>query len=139
MLGVHNRSRSMYRLLTAILLTSFAVPAASAPDWRQARDYEVRLSSFDIEPGTMRLRAGEPVRLRLVNVSQGDHSFSADAFFAAAQMRNRDKRLAVGGSIDVPAGDVREVIVVPAAGRYRARCGNLLHRILGMSSEIIVE
>ena len=129
----------MFRVLVPVLAILCAAPAAAAPDWRQSRDYEVRLSNFDIQPQTMQLRAGEPVRLRFVNISEAAHSFSAGEFFAKAQLRNRDKRLVSGGSIDVPAGDVREVIVVPTAGRYRARCGSVLHRILGMSSEIIVE
>jgi uncharacterized cupredoxin-like copper-binding protein len=129
----------MFRVLAPTLLILGAAPAAAAPDWRQSRDYEVRLSNLDIQPKTMQLRAGEPVRLRLVNISDAAHSFSAGQFFAKAQLRNRDKRLVSGGAIDVPAGDVREVILIPAAGRYRARCGNVLHRILGMSSEIIVE
>jgi len=129
----------MYRLLAAALLLAAAAPASAAPEWRQSRDYEVRLSNFHIEPGTMRFKAGEPVRLRLVNISPTDHSFSADGFFRSAQIRNRDKKVVGDGSVAVRAGDVREVVLVPAAGRYRARCGSLFHRILGMSSEIIVE
>ena len=129
----------MSLLLAALMLAAATAPAASAPEWRQSRDVEVRLSSFDIEPETIRLAAGEPVRLRLVNTSQGSHSFSAPDFFRAAQLRSRDQRRVPNGSIDVPAGDAREVALVPAAGRYRARCGNVLHWILGMRSEIIVE
>ena len=126
----------MSLLLAALIL---AAPAASAPEWRQSREVEVRLSSFDIDPGTMRLKAGEPVRLRLVNTSQSSHSFSAPDFFRAARLRSRDQRRVTDGSIDVPAGDAREVALVPAAGHYRARCSNVLHWILGMRSEIIVE
>ena len=128
----------MFRLLATLLALS-AVPAAAATEWRQAREVEVRLSNFDMAPGTIMLRAGEPVRLRLVNISQSDHSFSADSFFAAGQLRNRDAKAVSGGSINVPAGDVREVVLVPAAGRYRARCGHFLHWMLGMRSEIVVE
>lgn len=127
----------MYRLLIPLLL--IASPAAAAPDWRQSRDYEVRLSNNDIEPRRIQLRAGEPVRLRFVNLDPTGHSLSAGDFFSRAQIRNRDKRWVSGGRIAVPAGDVREVVLVPAPGRYRARSGNLLHRILGMSSEIVVE
>ncbi len=129
----------MYRVVLPLILILGAVPAAAAPEWRQSRDYEVRIADMDFEPQTIRLKAGEPVRLRLVNISEASHSFSAGGFFSRAQLRNRDKRLVSGGSVTVPAGDVREVLLVPAAGRYRARCGNLLHRILGMSSEIVVE
>ncbi len=125
-----------------LLILAFALlasPAAAAPEWRQARDYEVRLTSYDIAPREMRFRAGEPVRLRLVNVSGQTHSFDADGFFSAAQIRGREARAVRGGKVIVPPGDVREVVLVPKAGRYSVHAGNLLSRVLGMSSRIIVE
>jgi hypothetical protein len=128
----------MYRLI-AVLLAFLAAPASAAPEWRQARDYEVRLSSFDIEPQVMRFRAGEPLRLRLVNISQQTHSFDADGFFAAAQLRPREAQAVRGGKVVVPPGDVREILLVPRAGRYSAHSGSLFSRVLGMSSRIIVE
>jgi hypothetical protein len=138
MLGPHIfRSRPMLRLLVCFLL--LATPALAAQEWRQARDLEVRLSNFDMQPATITLQAGQPVRLRLVNVSPAAHSFSADDFFARAQLRGRERRLVSGGKVLVPANDVRELVLIPAPGRYRARTGNLLTRLLGMSSEIVVQ
>ncbi len=128
----------MFRL-TAIILALLPAPALAAPEWRQARDYEVRLSSFDIEPRTMRLRAGEPLRLRLVNISEQPHSFDADGFFAAAQLRPREAKAVRGGKVTVPPGSVREILLVPRAGRYSAHSGSLFNRVLGMTSRIIVE
>jgi hypothetical protein len=128
----------MYRL-AALLLALLPASAVAAPEWRQARDYEVRLSSFDIEPGTMHFRAGEPLRLRLVNVSGQPHSFDADGFFAAAQVRGREARAIRSGKVVVPPNDVREILLVPKAGRYSAHSGSLFNRVLGMSSRIIVE
>jgi uncharacterized cupredoxin-like copper-binding protein len=125
--------------LFALVLALLAAPASAAPEWRQARDYEVRITSFDIEPRTMRFRAGEPLRLRLVNVSQQAHSFNADGFFDSAQIRSRGRDAVKGGKVVIPPGDVREILLVPKAGRYSARSGNLLYRVLGMSSQIIVE
>lgn len=130
--------RSMRASLLPILLAC-AAPAPAAPEWRQARDVELRISNFDFAPGTIRLRSGEPVRLRLVNVSPTAHSVDADAFFARAQVRTRDGRAVQSGKVIVPANDVRELVLVPAPGRYRARSGNFVTRLLGMSSEIIVE
>jgi uncharacterized cupredoxin-like copper-binding protein len=124
-------------VLTLLLLT--ASPAAAAPDWRQAREYDVLLSSFDIEPRTMSFRAGEPLRLRLINNSVEPHSFSAEGFFAAGEVRERERSLVRGGSVTVAPGETREVLIVPKAGRYSARCGNLFHRIMGMSARIVVE
>ncbi|HEX8401836.1 MAG TPA: hypothetical protein VF628_09055 [Allosphingosinicella sp.] len=128
----------MFRLAAATLVL-LAAPALAAPEWRQARDYEVRLTGDDIEPRTMRFRAGEPLRLRLVNVSGQSHSFEAGDFFAAAQLRPREARVLRGGKVIVPAGDERTLLLVPRAGRYSAHSGNLLRRILGMNSAIIVE
>jgi uncharacterized cupredoxin-like copper-binding protein len=124
-------------ILTLLLLT--ASPAAAAPDWRQAREYDVLLSSFDIEPRTMSFRAGEPLRLRLINNSVEAHSFSAGSFFAAGEVRERERSLVSGGTVTVAPGETREVLIVPKAGRYSARCGNLFHRIMGMSARIVVE
>jgi len=128
----------MLRLAATLLLLT-PVPAIAAPEWRQARDYEVRLSSFDIEPRTMRFRAGEPLRLRLVNISEQAHSFDADGFFGSAEIRPREAKTVRGGKVIVPPGSVREILLVPKAGRYSAHSGSLLRRVLGMSSRIIVE
>lgn len=129
----------MVRTIIVALALLAVGQASAAPEWRQARDFEVRLESFDIEPRQMRFRAGEPLRLRLVNVSAQAHSFDAGSFFARAQLRRRESRLLRGGKVVVPANDVREILLIPARGRYSARSGSLFNRLLGMSSEIIVE
>ena len=129
----------MYRLCLLARLSLVAAPAAAQTDWRQAREVDVLLSNLDIEPETIRRRAGEPVRLRFVNSSHIPHSFSAGGFFKAGQYRNRDKAAVGGGSVEVGPGDTREGGLVPAKGRYSARCSNLFHRIMGMSARIIVE
>jgi uncharacterized cupredoxin-like copper-binding protein len=124
-------------LLTAALLATHA-PAEAAPEWRQAREYEVLLSSFDIQPGTMEFRAGEPLRLRLINNSTIPHSFSAGDFFRAGDVRPRERKLVSGGTVQVGAGETREILIVPKAGEYSARCSNLFHRVMGMSAKIRV-
>jgi uncharacterized cupredoxin-like copper-binding protein len=125
--------------LPILLALALAPAAAPAQDWRQSREHELVVSNFDISPGEIRLRAGEPVRLRLINRSDRGHSLSAPALFAAAKLRNRDKASMSGGSVNVGAGEVRELLLVPAPGRYKLRSGNFLYRLLGMSSEIVVE
>src|SRR4051812_20120455 len=115
-----------------------AAPAA-AQEWRMAPEYDVQLSTYDIQPGEIRLKAGEPVRLRFVNNSNQGLTFSAGDFFRSAQMRRRDSGLVKGGSIRVPPLSTRTVLLMPKAGRYRAQGANLFHRLLGMSGRIIVE
>jgi plastocyanin len=124
------------------LLIPFAILAAApaaAQDWRMAPEYDVQLSTWDIRPAEMKLKAGEPVRLRLVNASNQGLTFSAEKFFAASQLRRRDGALVKGGTVEVPPLSTRTLVLVPKAGRYRVQGGNFLHRLLGMSGRIIVE
>jgi len=127
----------MRRLLVSVAL-AIAAPAA-AQEWRMAPEYDVLLSTYDIAPEEIRLKAGEPVRLRFVNNSNQALSFSAGGFFKAAQLRRRDGATVKGGTVEVPALSTRTVVLVPKAGRYKARGGNFVHRVLGMNGKIIVE
>ncbi len=129
----------MRSFLLSLSLLPLAAPAQAAPDWRDAREFDVLLSSFDIQPQSIAFKAGEPVRLRLINNSSISHSFSAGDFFSSGEVRPRDKKLVSGGKVDVGPGDTREILIVPKAGRYGARCANLFHRVMGMSARIVVE
>lgn len=129
----------MRRSCLLFLFVALGSPAAAAPDWRQAREYDVLLSSFDIQPPTMNFRAGEPLRLRLINNSVEAHSFSAPGFFAAGEVRSRERKAVGNGNVSVGPGETREILIVPKAGRYSARCSNLFHRVMGMRARIVVE
>jgi len=121
----------MMRSLLLPFLAMLAEPAA-AP-------VTVRLSSFDFSPATIRLRAGQPVVLRLVNSGKGGHNFAAPAFFAAARIDPQSAPLVRRGAVEVGSRRSVEVGLVPSAGRYRLRCTHLLHSTFGMSGEIVVE
>ena len=127
----------------AFLILAFsaaAMPAiAQAPDWGRAARAEVRLSSFAYSPETIRLRAGQPVVLRFVNVSDGGHNFVARKFFAAAAVRSSDRAAVAGGKVELKGGESRDVGLVPKAGRYKVKCTHTFHAILGMTGEIVVE
>ena len=127
----------MRRLLLPLALL-LATPAA-AQDWRMAPEYDVQLSAYDIRPGEIRLKAGEPVRLRFVNNSNQGLTFAAGDFFRSAKMRRRDSRLVRGGAVRVPPLSTLTIALVPRPGRYGARGANLVHKLLGMSGRIIVE
>ncbi|HWT13289.1 MAG TPA: cupredoxin domain-containing protein [Allosphingosinicella sp.] len=128
------------RLLLLLLAFLVAAPAAAQePQWRTAPEYDVLLRPYAFEPDPIRLRAGQPVKLRFVNQGQATFSFSAGDFFRSARIRSRDSDLAGDGHIRLAPGERRTIALVPAAGRYRARSGNLIHRLLGMSVRIIVE
>ena len=122
-------------LLVSLLL---AAPAA-AQEWRMAPEYDVLLTSFEVQPKTIRLKADEAVRLRFVNNSEQPHRFSAAAFFRSAQLRGRDRDLVRGGSIRVAPLSDETIALVPRAGRYKVTGDNLFRRVLGMSATIVVE
>jgi uncharacterized cupredoxin-like copper-binding protein len=121
-----------------------AGPAAPAGlDWAGAPAVEVALDEYAFHPERLALRQGQPVVLRLVNRGDRAHDFTAPAFFASAATRPGDPVAAAlraaGGSVDVPAGQVREVALVPlAAGSYPVDCEKPLHGLFGMTGEVVV-
>lgn len=133
----------MPRRILFLLAFLVALPPAQAaqqqPEWRQSSEYDVLLRPFGFEPRVIRLEAGRPVRLRFVNSGQASLSFRAPAFFASARLRPRDAGLGSSGVLRLAPGERRTIALVPVAGRYRVRSGNLVHRLRGMSGEIVVE
>ena len=112
----------------AYLLLAFPLLGASP----LATPVTITLSSFRFDPAQLRLVAGRPYLLRLVNPGGRGHNFVAPEFLAAARAgRNR---------IDVPAGETLDVaITAPAPGRYKVKCSYFGHAMMGMKGEIVVE
>ena len=130
------------RRFAFILGLAFAASLSSAqpaPEWRTAPERDVLLRPWAIEPGTIRLEAGRPVRLRFVNQGQATHSFSASEFFRSAQLRPRDADIAASGRLRLAPGERRTVALVPAAGRYSAGSSNLVQWMLGLRAAIVVD
>jgi len=128
----------MRRLFFLFALAALAIPA-SAQEWPRAPEYDVLLTSYDIQPEVIRLRADQPVRLRFVNDSHQRHDFTAPGFFRAARLRRRDMDMIKGGSIRVGPLSTRTIALVPRAGRYRVASRDLRQRLLGMQARIVVE
>lgn len=123
-------------LLAALLLV--AAPAAAQPQ-TAPQVVEVELSNFAFAPSSLRLRAGAPVLLRLVNGANGGHNFSTPDFFAAATLVPGQNAAIARGTIEVPAHGTVEIALTPARGRYALRCTHTLHTAFGMRGEILVE
>src|SRR6185312_3922259 len=125
----------MRRLLAALLLAlppvaGWARSSAPPPGLSVGpQTITIQLSNFAFEPDHLRLRAGVPVRLRLVNESGGGHDFSAPGFFAtsayfAGSAPPRD------GTIDVAGKSAAEISIVPQRpGTYRVECTHFLHSL----------
>jgi hypothetical protein len=132
----------MRRLVLFLALLSLALPAAAQEsywEWRTAPEYDVLLTSYAIQPRVLRLKANEPVRLRFVNNSNEPHRFAAGAFFARAEVRERERALVRGGSLYVAPLSEETLVLVPRAGRYRMSGGGIAQRLLGMHGRIVVE
>src|SRR5918998_1536952 len=117
--------------------------AAAAADWGRAERVEVVMDEYAFRPSRIALRQGQPTLLRVVNRGARPHDFTAPAFFAAAAPRPGDPAAAAvrakGGSVDVPAGEAREIALLPlAAGRFPLDCEKPLHAMFGMEGEIVV-
>lgn len=121
-------------LACAVLI---APPALAAPDPAPAERVAVTLANFAFTPAELHLRAGQPYVLHFANAGSGGHNFSAKEFFAAAAYPNggapRD------GTVELAKGQSLDVTLVPAAGRYKAKCTHFLHATMGMTGAIVVE
>ena len=125
--------------MRVLLLIPLVLSAPAAVAQNSPRTVEVELSSFDYTPNVIRLRAGEPVVLRLVNDSGGGHNFAAPQFFAAASVAPGQNVPIRRGAIEVPSHSSVSVRLTPARGRYRLRCTHTFHTMLGMTGRIVVE
>ncbi len=121
----------------------FALPllalAASAAVAQTPALIQVQLANFSFTPKSIALNHGQAYVLRLANVADGGHDFTAKEFFAAAEVAPSDRSLIQEGVVEVPAGQVREIhLTAPAAGSYKLKCSHSFHKTFGMSGTIIV-
>ena len=100
----------------------------------------VQLSNFKFAPESIVLEHGHSYVLRLQNVADGGHDFTAPDFFAAASVAAEDRAKVAEGEVEVPAGQVREIhLTAPAAaGTYKLKCSHSFHKMFGMSGKIVV-
>ena len=96
----------------------------------------INLVSYSYAPTPIRLRAGQPVTLQFVNRSRAGHDFTARQFFRSARILSG--RIA-NGEVDLRPGQIANVTLIPAPGRYPVHCGHPFHKVLGMRSTIIVQ
>lgn len=122
--------------LALVAATALAAPPATA---QAPAVVEVRLANFSFTPRTIVLNQGRPYVLRLVNVASGGHDFTAPAFFANANVAPGDRRWTMGGEVEVPPRQMREIrLTAPRAGVYKLKCSHAFHKMLGMSGQIVV-
>lgn len=124
---------------SSILLVSALAAAAPPVSAQEPTVFNVQLSNFQFAPRDIVLDHGRAYVLRLANVSEGGHDFTASEFFAAAAVAPADRALVAEGEVEVPARQVREIhLTAPAAGTYKLKCSHSFHKMFGMSGTITV-
>jgi len=120
-----------------------AASRAAATDWSQAGTVTVSLDEFRFEPAAFTLHAGQPVRLHLVNNGARSHDFTSPGFFNAVALRpgaEASAVLAAGGSVDLSAGQARDVLLLPLTrGSYEFECTRPLHATFGMRGRVVID
>lgn len=113
-------------LLVSLTATADAAPKTSAT---------VTLTSHRFTPSPIYLAGGVPVRLVLINRAGKQHEFASQAFFRNARiLRGR----APGGEVRLGPGRSAVIDLIPKRGTYKVHCGEFGHRMLGMSTMIVV-
>jgi uncharacterized cupredoxin-like copper-binding protein len=125
------------RLIAMVML----IAAMFCPAYVAAAEPEtitVHLADFSFNPAQLRLRAGVPVRLHLVNDSTGGHDFSAPALFAASAFPVGTPP--AGGKVELGARQSVDIVLEPRVpGTYRVECTHFLHSLFGMTGSVVVE
>jgi uncharacterized cupredoxin-like copper-binding protein len=122
----------------AALVAARHAGAASPVDWSRAQVVEVRMVEYEFIPKALRLRRGVPYRLHLVNAGKEGHDFTAGAFFAAAEVKNRDVLGARGASIYLRPGESADIyFIAHDAGFFAPRCAD--HDWAGMTATIVID
>ena len=121
-----------FLLAPAAALALCAGPSAAAAPVASAT---ITLTSYRYTPAPIYLAGGVPVRLILVNRAGKRHDFTAKQFFRAS-------RILAGrvsnGEVSLGAGESQVIDLIPARGTYKVHCGEFGHKMLGMSTMIVV-
>jgi plastocyanin len=134
-------------IATGAALATFAASAALSPAPAEVvrssegspRPVNISLTSFNLAPDALHLKAGQPILLRVANDSGMGHDLTAPEFFRAASIRQVDAARIVGGKVAVGPHQNVIIAMIPTAGRYSMKCSHTLHKMLGMSGTIVVD
>jgi plastocyanin len=124
-------------------MTAFRIAATAASVFALATQAQanvvptvtITLDSFSFTPHPIALNAGQRVRMVFVNRSGSGHDFTASKFFRSARILSG---AAPEGEVELAGGGTAAVELIPAAGRYKVHCSHFGHKLMGMSTEIIV-
>lgn len=127
----------MTKPLLTLALIAIATPAIAAPTPRPTT-VSVRMQDRKFTPQIIRMKAGQPTRLLLINRDRTEHDFYAPAFFGAARMGPRDVGALSKNRVNVRSGETRVITVIARAGHYDVKSTKALDVASGMQGQILV-
>lgn len=123
------------------------VAALAGADWSTIQSVSVEMHDHGYRPRELRLKAGQPYKLTLVNNGAVSHYFTAPEFFASVAARKAEVprqaevKAAVFTSFEVHGrGGAVDFYFVPLEkGTFRAHCHIKDHLPLGIEGVLVVE
>ncbi len=98
------------------------------------------MANFKYLPNTILLHHGQPYVFEFVNKSGIGHNFIAKRFFAAATVDTPGKALLDKGEVNLAGHKTSEVrLIAPPPGLYDVHCSHVMHSVLGMKGNIVVD
>ena len=133
------RSRMIKFSGILVLIATLAAPMSAALA-QAPSPIVITLSNYAFTPAALSLQAGATYQLHFTNSGSRDHSFSAPAFFAAAQIAADDQSKVKKGSVEVASGQTVDVTVTAGpAGTFPVECTHFMHKSMGMHGSIVVQ
>lgn len=151
-----SRSGMLAMLLAALLPACQSVPGRSAEelaqvvaatDWSRVEHVKMELRDSGVLPQELRLKAGQPYRLTLLNAGVNNHYFNAPEFYRSIAVRKAEvpryaeiKAAQITTFEIFAAGGTVDLWFVPLdKGRFVAHCHLGNHREMGVEASLVVE
>lgn len=90
------------------------------------QEVNVKLTEFDIQPETIHVKTGEPVRFVVQNAGRIGHDF----YIEGTEFAVRDLRAGETKTLEATFSEPKV---------YRTACHHLGHEVLGMRGKLVVE
>lgn len=145
--GCATDHRSMHPASTRPVPENARQLALDTADWSKAEKITLELRDYGLTPREIRLRVGQPYRLRIFNSGKNTHYFNAEEFFHgiaahAVEIPNQAEIKAdyfTQFEISRRGGELFFEFVPLRPGTYRAHCHLENHAELGVEVSLIIE
>ncbi len=116
----------------------------SAADWDTMIDVDVEMDEYSFSPSTIELTVGQPTRIRITNIGDVKHYFTAEDFYRTAAFRKAqdssgELKAPFFKAVELFPGEQVDLYLIPtAAGTFESICTITGHTEAGMHGHIVV-